>query len=295
MLMYEIANDAVNYIDYLINTLNLQISLCNIYQSFSAYLHLLHPYNAHENSYCKCIKTNRNALSYCVAYQDKTMAKCQEGEFYGRCWAGVEEFVFPITANNKALGFISVSGYRDEHIDREQLGAIAQKYNLNPDILQAKFGALSTEKPNAAQIRTLVNPLCHMLSLLYLQSSQPSANSDSDRIYQEIVNYLFDHYNQDISLTQIAEHCGYSESHVRHLFKQYSNSTIHAYLTLLRIKRAKNLLANTKMSVIDIAYEVGYNDSNYFTTTFKKETGLTPKAYRKENEKQFVYSRLNWM
>ena len=150
MLMYEIANDAVNYIDYLINTLNLQISLCNIYQSFSACLHLLHPYNAHENSYCKCIKTNRNALSYCVAYQDKTMAKCQEGEFYGRCWAGVEEFVFPITANNKALGFISVSGYRDEHIDREQLGAIAQKYNLNPDILQAKFGALSTEKPNAA-------------------------------------------------------------------------------------------------------------------------------------------------
>ena len=294
-MAYEIANDVVNYIDYLINTVKLQISLCGIHTSFSGYLHLLHPYNAHENVYCECIKTNRKALSRCIECQDKVLSKCRDGAFFGRCWAGVEEFVFPIAANNKILGFISVSGYRAETIDRESLGKIAQKYGLNPDMLYAKLNSLSTEKPNPAQIRTLLNPLCHMLSLLYLQSGQPSANSDSDRIYQQIVNYLFDNYNQDISLTQIAAHCGYSESHVRHLFKQYSHSTIREYLTLLRIKRAKNLLANTKMSVSDIAYEVGYNDSNYFTNTFKKETGLTPKAYRKENEQEFVYSRLNWI
>lgn len=48
------------------------------------------------------------------------------------------------------------------------------------------------------------------------------------------------------------------------------------------MKRAKELLANENVSIRDIAYEVGYDDSNYFTNVFRKEIGVSPRTYRKQ-------------
>ena len=51
---------------------------------------------------------------------------------------------------------------------------------------------------------------------------------------------------------------------------------------MLRMKRAKELLANENVSIRDIAYEVGYDDPNYFTNVFRKEIGVSPRTYRKQ-------------
>ena len=48
------------------------------------------------------------------------------------------------------------------------------------------------------------------------------------------------------------------------------------------MKRAKELLANENVSIRDIAYEVGYDDPNYFTNVFRKEIGVSPRPYRKQ-------------
>lgn len=292
---YDTARDVVNYIEYLTNTVRLQISLCRLGAPFARYMHLLHPYNVHQNAFCECIKTNHKALARCIECQQKVLAKDRGADFFGRCWAGVGEFVFPVIVAHKPLGFISVSGYRADEIDRARLAQIAAKFDLSPDMLYAKFGSLSADIPNAAQIRTLIHPLRHMLALLAQQEPLPGETTGTDTTYRKIVDYLSEHYNRDVGLADIAAYCGYSESHVRHLFRQYSHITIRRYLTELRIKRAKNLLANTGMSVSDIAFEVGYNDSNYFTNTFRRETGLSPRAYRKECAREYVYSRLNWV
>jgi two-component system response regulator YesN len=53
------------------------------------------------------------------------------------------------------------------------------------------------------------------------------------------------------------------------------------YVTIVRIKAAKQLLADSKKSILDISSEVGYNDFKHFTKQFKKITSLTPSEYRK--------------
>ncbi len=56
--------------------------------------------------------------------------------------------------------------------------------------------------------------------------------------------------------------------------------TYSTYLTTMRMQKAKALLAGTDRPITDIAFEVGYNDSNYFSTAFRKHEGLSPRQYR---------------
>ena len=65
-------------------------------------------------------------------------------------------------------------------------------------------------------------------------------------------------------------------------FNKYYGKSIRQCLTELRIEDAKTLLENTKLSVTEISYSVGFADSNYFSNIFKKSVGLSPLAYRKK-------------
>lgn len=65
-------------------------------------------------------------------------------------------------------------------------------------------------------------------------------------------------------------------------FKDLVGETMFAYLSQLRIQRAKEMLRNTKLPVDDIALKIGYESERAFTKTFGKYVGMTPKQYRKQ-------------
>lgn len=62
-------------------------------------------------------------------------------------------------------------------------------------------------------------------------------------------------------------------------------TSVRAWIDIVRIQRSKRLLSETRQSVIDVAATVGIEDQSYFSRLFKKETGLTPSAFRKEMQK----------
>jgi len=73
-----------------------------------------------------------------------------------------------------------------------------------------------------------------------------------------------------------------SPSYFLSLFKKETGQTFTDYLTSVRITAAKGLLMTTALTITEIAYEVGFNNSNYFSSTFKKMTGVSAKEYRKK-------------
>jgi len=95
--------------------------------------------------------------------------------------------------------------------------------------------------------------------------------------------YIHQHYNQDISLDDIASMSGFSTYYFCKMFKKYYHVSFTDYLTSLRIKHAKELLQNPDLSIKEITEMIGYLDSNYFTRVFKKYEGLTPTEYRQIN------------
>ena len=98
---------------------------------------------------------------------------------------------------------------------------------------------------------------------------------------KDIQKYIEQHATDyDISLDSIADHFSMSVSGVGRQIKLISGNNFKDYLISLRIKKAKELLVETNLSVSDICKRVGYNNSSHFIKYFKREMGITPLKYK---------------
>lgn len=98
---------------------------------------------------------------------------------------------------------------------------------------------------------------------------------------RKVCDYIEENYNKQIQLDDIAEHCGYSRYHLSHLFSDAAGFTVFSYLLEVRMKKAKELLRGSNLSIKEISGVIGFSDQNYFSNVFKKQTGLSPMDFRK--------------
>jgi len=88
------------------------------------------------------------------------------------------------------------------------------------------------------------------------------------------------HMDPNMALNGVAAQVNLSPCHFSAVFSQETGQTFKAYLTEIRIKKAKELLRTTPLKAFEICYQVGYNDPHYFSHVFRKHTGLTPIEFR---------------
>lgn len=109
--------------------------------------------------------------------------------------------------------------------------------------------------------------------------------SRGEYLIQQAIAYMKEHFtNPDISLQTMSDQLNISTAYLSTLFSQNEGVTFIEYLTNLRMEKAKFLLATTTKKIIDITFEVGYNDPNYFSFIFKKHNQMTPKTYRNQTQ-----------
>ena len=99
-----------------------------------------------------------------------------------------------------------------------------------------------------------------------------------------ILDYIREHFGEEISIKQAAELCFYSESHFMKYFKQYAGMPFIQYLNDYRLTRAGEFLQNTEESVTQIALKCGFENLSYFNRLFRRKFGVTPGQYRGEKE-----------
>lgn len=108
----------------------------------------------------------------------------------------------------------------------------------------------------------------------------------SNRVYnlhvQRALNYTSVHYSEEIPLEKMAEELGLNKSYFSHLFRKETGVTFCHWLNRVRIQESKELLKHTHKAIAEIAIEVGYTSQSYYTSTFKKLVGITPKTYRQD-------------
>ena len=95
------------------------------------------------------------------------------------------------------------------------------------------------------------------------------------------LEYINSHFNENISLSQVAGKIFISKNYLCDLFKKELNVTFIDYVTDLRVEKAKELLRSSGMKMYEISEAVGYNDYAYFSQIFKRHTGTTLSDYRR--------------
>lgn len=114
---------------------------------------------------------------------------------------------------------------------------------------------------------------------------QDSVSKYHESLCEAAVKYILKHYeNSDLGLNEIAESLQISPAYLSTLFKQCRNQNISTFLTDTRIDAACQLLLNTSLSLKVISTQVGYSNQYYFSSCFKKKTGVTPSAYREQHQ-----------
>ncbi len=106
-------------------------------------------------------------------------------------------------------------------------------------------------------------------------------SGEAQRLVRLAMAYLHENYAEPLSRRDIARHVGITEDHLTFCFRQELGTTPIEYLQRFRINQAKRLLKETERSVTEIALDVGFSDSGYFSRIFRREVGMAPETFRR--------------
>ncbi|SEK94502.1 two-component system, response regulator YesN [Paenibacillus sp. cl141a] len=109
-----------------------------------------------------------------------------------------------------------------------------------------------------------------------------SVNPNMDRLLE----YIQDHYADPITLTGVARQFHFNASYLSSYFASYNGEGFSEYLNKIRLEKAMELLLTTELTISEISASVGYSDQSYFTKVFKKQTGISPSQFRRQDARE---------
>lgn len=128
--------------------------------------------------------------------------------------------------------------------------------------------------------RTLLMYLFRLIN----QTENTEKLLSSNKILETAESFINDRFSEDISLDDVAAACYANKYYLSHLFSESKGMSIGKYILKKKIERAKVLLLGSNMTVSEVSASLGLSEASYFCRIFKKETGKTPLAYKKENQ-----------
>ena len=161
--------------------------------------------------------------------------------------------------------FVIVSGYDDFAYCREALRLQITDYILKP-VNYEEFGTC----------------IDNLKIALFQRQSSGAGEQREERTIHGITQYLQEHLAEEVSLSVLAEEFHLSAQYISQLFKNEIGVGFLAYLTNIRMERAKQLLLSTSLSIAEVSEQSGYSDYRVFTKVFKKSEGITPSQYRRD-------------
>jgi len=153
-------------------------------------------------------------------------------------------------------------------------------YQLASELAEPGFAS-------ALLIESLGNALLVELAR-YLRRSLQDAPSARGQLaswqLRRITDYVESLVDPAPTVTQLAEVCNVSPRHLRRAFRQSTGQAISDYVRDTRLQKAKSLLVETRLSLKEIAYRLGFSSPSSFSIAFSKATGTTPKNFRSDHQ-----------
>ncbi len=171
--------------------------------------------------------------------------------------------------------FILLTAHSDFDYIQKAMRAGASDYLVKPikdnELENAIKRIFNNDNPNS----TIYQPRKSQIAFDFNPSK-----SYSNKYVQSAVNYIKTNYKDDVNINDIAYFLDISCGYLSRIFKRETNYTFTNYLCYYRVKLSCALLENCRAKIYEVANEVGYEDTAYFSTLFKKIVGISPSEYQ---------------
>ena len=171
---------------------------------------------------------------------------------------------------NPDIAVICISGYSDYEYLRACLQVGANDYLLKPIDKDDLFET----------VRNLVSGKGCLKEEANLDVDAEDEKKIQHHYISIVLKYINENYSQAVSLEKAAEVVGLNPVYLSYLFKKIKKVNFSEYLNEVRLKKAEELLADSTLKIGEISEGVGYKDARYFSSLFKKRTGMSPNEYR---------------
>lgn len=180
-----------------------------------------------------------------------------------------------------------------EVIDPDRIELLPQFATPDPLVHQIGLSLKSALTKNGNGSRLYAETLINALILHLLENYSGDRRNFSECItgklpkykLKRVINYIYAHFDGDLSLKELASCVQMSPTYFSRLFKETTGITPHQYVIRCRIARAKDLLKQGKLSIAEVAIQVGFVDQSHLHRYFKRLVGVTPKAFLQEFRK----------
>lgn len=191
------------------------------------------------------------------------------------CHVGLTECIAPILYEGALTGFIMIGQIRRENVPFSEVSAKLE--NIPADFSEAEKLYSEIQPKSLSKIRSAIAILNACAGYLHYKKLVVNKNRKID---EEIADYVCTHLQEKLGVDLLCRRFRLSRSELYRLTKDYFSCTVGEFVLRERIRKAKELLRNTSLPVHKIAAESGIPDYNYFSKIFKKQTGVSPSAYR---------------
>lgn len=134
----------------------------------------------------------------------------------------------------------------------------------------------------AGLINLLLYQILLQISCKKIRSEQHEQTSEKAGRMKELTDYVMEHYQETLYLSDIADQLGISMSRLSHVFHDIFGISFQEYLQKIRCEKAGEYLRNTDMKILDISIACGFSDPKYLNQAFTKLYGRKPREYRNE-------------
>ena len=199
---------------------------------------------------------------------------------------------FDFTLNNidkkYMLDITSVKDFNNKNIHEKVIFSDFNGFNHHTSVHRvSKAEELLMEIANEYKIQknyyeeTISALLKVFLIFIARQSfSDRHTSTESLSLTDKVVKYIHEHYQEDITNSIIASVFNFHPNYINKLMVKSTGVSLHKYLINLRINTSIELINETNKTISEIAYEVGFKNIHYFSTLFKKKTGICPSELR---------------
>lgn len=202
-------------------------------------------------------------------------------------------YLFDFSAISKLKGFASILPLLNQPLlitAQTAPGIYESEYDL---LLQMRNEYFSDNNLRELIIYSLIINFFVYIGRNHFESNidNPYIRTNKKREYietfNEVLDYIDNHYMEDLCLETVACSAGFSKYYFTRLFKQYTDTTFYDYLSYKRIRVAENLLSRAELSVTEIALQSGFSSISTFNRIFKKLKNCSPTEYRENYSSGF--------